>query len=103
MNLDGKLATTLITHKGESKLLREWVAELGLNYDTVRMRYTRGTRGAKLFAPTRATPKAIDLQHFLGDELYARLEETADYLQISASAAARHILGEGLKKTIMQR
>lgn len=97
MFLDGKIASAPITYKGETKLLRAWVDELNLNYTTVRMRYTRGVRGAKLFAPTKTTPKAIDLQTFLGDEVYAELEVAANYLQLSPSATARHILTQGLK------
>lgn len=81
-----------ITHKGQTKLLRTWATELGLNYKTVQVRYIRGTRGAKLLAPTKSNPKPIDLKEYLGSELFAKLEAVASYWQVSHSTALRQVL-----------
>lgn len=90
------IAEQLITYKGETKLLRNWVKDLGLDYVTVRMRYTRGTRGDKLFAPTRFTPRPLDVKAFLGDEDYERLDALAKHLQLSPATVARDLLVRAL-------
>lgn len=83
-----------IEYEGERRPLLDVVKELNLEYNTVKMRYRRGKRGAALLAPTRSTPKPIDLEAFLGAEVYAKLVAQSDYLQLSPVVLVRHILDE---------
>lgn len=46
-------ASVVVEYRGVKKSLREWCAELGLEYQTVRMRYRRGVMGAELFREVR--------------------------------------------------
>lgn len=84
----------IITHNGESRPLLDVVKELKLEYNTVKMRYRRGKRGAALLAPTRSIPKPIDLEPFLGAEVHEKVVERAEYLQLSPVMLVRHILDE---------
>jgi len=49
----GEISTAEIEYQGQTHTIKEWTVLLGLDYTTVRMRYTRGKRGAELFHPTK--------------------------------------------------
>ena len=88
---------SLVEHKGQSKLLRAWIHELDLRYDTVRMRHRRGVRGSKLLAPTLAVPKTVDIRDFIGVEAYGELAAYSEYLNSSPVIVARHLLRQAIK------
>lgn len=45
----GQIAWVLIRYNGKVHPLRDWSKILGIDYDTLRMRYKRGHRGSSLF------------------------------------------------------
>jgi hypothetical protein len=46
------ISKATIEHQGRTHTLKEWTQILDLDYVVVRMRYTRGKRGADLLHPT---------------------------------------------------
>ena len=91
------IANTFVHHNGEAKNIKQWCKDLNLNYTTVRVRFARGTRGDRLFAPTNTNPKPVDLQMFLGDEIFQQLAEAAAFYQTTPAVLARQIVEKGLR------
>ena len=52
-----KTTSLLVTHQGETRCLAEWARKTGLNYATLRDRFERGDRGAKLFRAAKQARK----------------------------------------------
>jgi hypothetical protein len=87
-----------VTYQNRTQTLRQWADELHLNFDTIKMRYRRGQRDpSKLFAPASYNPKAIDLEAFLGEQLFAKLSESAKHYGVSTNEMARHAVYAWLK------
>jgi hypothetical protein len=61
------VSQVLVQHNGETRTLSEWAKHLNMPWDTLRARYTRGTRGDKLFKPVTLDPTKGDahLKHYL--------------------------------------
>jgi len=87
-----------ITYDGETKTVREWCREMHLNYATVRMRYLRGDRGAKLLKPTRPPVRPVDLQVFFGYIVYNDLAELAEVMGMTPMELTKHIVPIALAK-----
>jgi hypothetical protein len=58
------IADTPITYKGYTFTLKQWAAELGLQYDTLKMRYLRGKTGSDLlYSELNFSKRNPDITH----------------------------------------
>jgi len=58
------IADTLITYKGYTLTLKQWAAELGLQYDTLKTRYLRGKTGSDLlYSELNFSKRNPDITH----------------------------------------
>jgi len=79
------VSKTIIHHNGESRTLQEWASHLNLPWDTVRTRYIRGDRDAKLLRPvnTDAMKGYHHVKHYLTIKGVTKtLPEWAEYAGI---------------------
>ena len=53
-------ASTLIEYEGETRTLSAWADHLGIPYDTLSRRFTRGKKGFDLFAHVRPVTKKAE-------------------------------------------
>lgn len=101
------IANVVITYMGETKSLMKWCEDLNLNYVTVRVRYSRGTRVPELFRETTTTNEKSSpkyLEKALRPEVYKELLEVAGMLQTTPMVILEQFLSYGckrLRKTIM--
>jgi len=92
------IANVYVRYNEQTKSIRDWCKELHLNYATVRVRYIRGAKGDKLFAPTNNNPKPIDLNAFLGDEMFQQVAELSAHFQTTPAKLVRHMVTHGITK-----
>jgi len=78
----GEISATEIEHNGTKRTMVEWSEILGLDYATVRMRYTRGKRSyQELFLPTIRTKKMPNVIRKNLDSRVEKLEQRLDALK----------------------
>ena len=78
----GEISSTEIEHNGTNRTIVEWAEILGVDYATVRMRYTRGKRSyEELFSPTVKTKKMPNLIRKNLEQRVEKLEQRLDALK----------------------
>lgn len=78
----GEISSTEIEHNGTIRTIVEWAELLGVDYATVRMRYTRGKRDFnELFLPTTKGKKMPSLVRKNLEERVEKLEHRLDALK----------------------
>ena len=99
----GTIARAEVEHNGTTRTLREWSEILDIDYATLRMRYTRGTRGDDLFYKPFFKNKithSVDVLHTLNQDLRLRLIQQADKMEIDPVELLNQMVEHYLQKLV---